>query len=54
MFGELTPLIYMFTPPSVVLLMLLVVTRDGYSKAGWAVGGRGRTHGSAAGALGPV
>ena len=37
MFGALITVIYMFTPLLAVLLMLLVVTRDGYTKAGWAV-----------------
>ena len=36
-FGALITVIYMFTPLLAVLLMLLVVTRDGYTKAGWAV-----------------
>src|SRR5215212_5646023 len=34
--GEATPLVHMFTPLLAALLMLLVVTRDGYTKAGWA------------------
>jgi uncharacterized protein len=34
--GEITPLIHMYTPTLAVLIMMLVVTRDGYSKAGWA------------------
>jgi uncharacterized protein len=34
--GEIVLLLAMFTPLIAVLLMLLVVTRDGYSKAGWA------------------
>jgi membrane protease YdiL (CAAX protease family) len=34
--GELVARYSMFIPLSVVLLMLLVVTRDGYSRAGWA------------------
>jgi membrane protease YdiL (CAAX protease family) len=37
MFGELTPLITMFTPLLAVLFMLMVVTRDGYTRAGWFV-----------------
>jgi membrane protease YdiL (CAAX protease family) len=37
MFGALITIMYMFTPLLAVLLMLLVVTRDGYTKAGWAV-----------------
>jgi uncharacterized protein len=36
MFGTLITILYMFTPLLAVLLMLLVVTRDGYTKAGWA------------------
>jgi uncharacterized protein len=36
-FGTLITAIYMFTPLLAVLLMQLVVTRDGYTKAGWAV-----------------
>src|SRR5215217_2046131 len=36
MFGALITILYMFTPLLAVLLMLLVVTRDGYTKAGWA------------------
>src|SRR5215208_3524101 len=35
--GEATPLVHMFTPLLATLLMLLVVARDGYTKAGWAV-----------------
>ncbi|MCB0153599.1 MAG: hypothetical protein KDF65_02295, partial [Anaerolineae bacterium] len=34
--GEGVGLLAMFTPLVSLLLMLLVVTRDGYSKAGWA------------------
>jgi uncharacterized protein len=34
--GELTVFIHMYTPTLAVLIMMLVVTRDGYSKAGWA------------------
>src|SRR5215213_5753641 len=34
--GQFTPFIHMFTPMLSVLIMMLVVTRDGYSKAGWA------------------
>jgi uncharacterized protein len=30
------PFIHMYTPTLAVLIMMLVVTRDGYSKAGWA------------------
>src|SRR4051812_29867759 len=41
--GELTAYIHMFTPLLAVLIMLLVVTRDGYSKAGWAALGLHRT-----------
>lgn len=33
--GEATPLVAMFTPLTAVLLMFFVVTRDGYSRAGW-------------------
>jgi membrane protease YdiL (CAAX protease family) len=33
--GERINLITMFTPLAAVLLMLLVVTRDGYTRAGW-------------------
>ncbi len=33
--GARTPLAAMATPLAAVLLMLLVVTRDGYAKAGW-------------------
>src|SRR5215216_6270501 len=36
-FGALITILHMFTPLLAVLLMLLVVTRDGYTKAGWAV-----------------
>ena len=36
-FGELTPVISMFTPLIAVLLMLLVITREGYTKDGWTV-----------------
>jgi CAAX protease family protein len=35
-FGERVAVITMFTSLLAVLLMLLVVTRDGYTKAGWA------------------
>jgi membrane protease YdiL (CAAX protease family) len=34
--GEMTPLIHTYTPTLSVLIMMLVVTRDGYSKTGWA------------------
>jgi membrane protease YdiL (CAAX protease family) len=34
--GEMTPFIHMYTPTLSALIMMLVVTRDGYSKAGWA------------------
>jgi uncharacterized protein len=34
--GEITPFIHMYTPTLSVLIMMLVVTRDGYSRAGWA------------------
>jgi len=34
--GQITPFIHMFTPTLSVLIMMLVVTREGYSKAGWA------------------
>jgi uncharacterized protein len=34
--GEITPYIHMYTPTLAVVIMMLVVTRDGYSKAGWA------------------
>jgi CAAX protease family protein len=34
--GDATQLVHMFTPLLAALLMLLVVTRDGYIKAGWA------------------
>jgi uncharacterized protein len=34
--GEITAIIHMFTPLLSVLIMMLVVTRDGYTKAGWA------------------
>jgi uncharacterized protein len=34
--SEATPLVHMFTPLLSTLLLLLLVTRDGYSKAGWA------------------
>jgi uncharacterized protein len=34
--GGITPLIHMYTPTLAVLIMMLVVTRDGYTKAGWA------------------
>ena len=35
--GEMTPLIHTYTPTVSVLIMMLVVTRDGYSKTGWAI-----------------
>ena len=34
--GEAAMFIHMYTPTLAVLIMMLVVTRDGYSKAGWA------------------
>src|SRR5215210_707182 len=34
--GEATLIVHMFTPLLSALLLLLVVTRDGYTKAGWA------------------
>jgi uncharacterized protein len=34
--GEKARYIHMYTPTLSVLIMMLVVTRDGYSKAGWA------------------
>jgi uncharacterized protein len=34
--GDATPIVHMFTPLLSALLLLLVVTRDGYTKAGWA------------------
>lgn len=34
--GPVTPLIHMYTPTLSVLIMMLVVTRDGYSRTGWA------------------
>jgi membrane protease YdiL (CAAX protease family) len=40
--GEATPIVHMFTPLVSTLLMLLVVTRDGYTKAGWAALGMHR------------
>jgi membrane protease YdiL (CAAX protease family) len=33
--GAITPLIHTYTPTLSVLIMMLVVTRDGYSKTGW-------------------
>src|SRR5215212_6828602 len=33
--GFFTVAIYMFTPAGAALIMLLVVTRDGYSREGW-------------------
>jgi uncharacterized protein len=33
---ELTPFIHTYTPTLSVVIMMLVVTRDGYSKTGWA------------------
>ena len=33
--GDVTMILHMYTPTLAVLLMLLVVTRDGYSKAAW-------------------
>ena len=40
--GESAVLIHMFTPLIATLLMLLVVTRDGYTKTGWAALGMQR------------
>jgi membrane protease YdiL (CAAX protease family) len=34
--GPIIGYIHMYTPTLAVLIMMLVVTRDGYSKAGWA------------------
>jgi membrane protease YdiL (CAAX protease family) len=34
--GEMAAFIHMYTPTLSVLIMMLVVTRDGYSRAGWA------------------
>jgi membrane protease YdiL (CAAX protease family) len=34
--GGIYPFIHMYTPTLAVLIMMLVVTRDGYSRAGWA------------------
>ena len=34
-FGEATMFLHMFTPTVATLLMLLVVTRDGYSRSNW-------------------
>jgi membrane protease YdiL (CAAX protease family) len=34
--GEPALFLHMYTPTLAVLIMMLVVTRDGYSKAGWA------------------
>jgi uncharacterized protein len=34
--GDATLIVHMFTPLLATLLLLLVVTRDGYTKAGWA------------------
>ncbi len=34
--GEMTVYIHMFTPTLSVLIMMLVVTREGYTKTGWA------------------
>ncbi len=34
--GDMTVFIHMFTPAVSVLIMMLVVTRDGYAKTGWA------------------
>lgn len=34
--GALTGIIHTYTPVLALLIMMLVVTRDGYSKAGWA------------------
>ncbi len=40
--GEATLLIHMYTPTLSVLLMLLVVTRDGYSRGAWRAPGLNR------------
>src|SRR6266540_3554544 len=43
----ITPIVYMFTPLAATALMLFVVTRDGYTRAGWATLGLhrlGRAH----------
>jgi membrane protease YdiL (CAAX protease family) len=34
--GGITPVIHMFTPTLAVLILMLVLTRDGYNRAGWA------------------
>jgi membrane protease YdiL (CAAX protease family) len=41
--GERSAILTMFTPLAAVLLMLLVVTRDGYTRAGWRVLGLHQT-----------
>ena len=42
LFGDRTPLVAMFSPLAAVLVMLLVVTRDGYRVEGWRALGVGR------------
>jgi uncharacterized protein len=37
--GDITAYIHMYTPTVAVLIMMLAVTRDGYSRAGWAAFG---------------
>ena len=43
--GEITPFIHTYSPVLSVLIMMLVVTRDGYSKAGWTTIGLHRLGG---------
>ena len=43
--GATTPFIHTYTPTLSVLIMMLVVTRDGYSKTGWATLGLHRLGG---------
>jgi membrane protease YdiL (CAAX protease family) len=55
--GEMTALVHTITPVLSVLIMMLVVTRDGYSRAGWATIGLHRLGGLrywALALLGPV
>jgi len=40
--GDGAMLLHMYTPTVAALLMLLVVTRDGHTRAGWSALGLGR------------
>ncbi|MBG9736777.1 type II CAAX endopeptidase family protein [Paenibacillus alvei] len=43
MVPDTNSLVYMLTPAAAVLIMLLLVTKDGYSRSGWAALGLGKS-----------